>query len=208
MKVFLGPYTNWVGPYQIADWLQVFGVSKDRCHELGEKLSKTWVNDVCQWIENRKHRRIKVRIDRYDTWNIDSTLSFIMVPLLKQLHETKHGAPFVDDEDVPEHLRSTACAPKENEWDTDENHFKRFDWLLEELIWTFEQLSPNCDGEQKFFSGDSDIQFNKIEGSDLYSMDRGPKDTFKMDHDGLNAYKARIQKGCELFGKYLQGLWD
>jgi hypothetical protein len=208
MKVFIGPYVNWIGPYQIAGWLQHVGVSEERCHELGEKLANTWVKPVCEWIHGHQHRKVKVKLHRYDTWNMDSTLSHIVLPMLKQLHATKHGAPSVDDEDVPEHLRSTSAPPRENEWDTDENHFKRFDWLLEELIWTFEQLHPECDGESKFFSGDSDIQFNKIEGSDLYSMDRGPKDTFKMDQEGLNAYKARIQKGCELFGKYLQGLWD
>ncbi len=44
---------------------------------------------------------------------MDYTLSHIVVPMLKQLKETKHGAPFVDDEDVPEELKSTSAPPKE-----------------------------------------------------------------------------------------------
>jgi len=30
----------------------------------------------------------------------------------------------------------------------------------------------------------------------------------KVDRVGLDAYEARVQKGCELFGKYFQALWD
>jgi hypothetical protein len=32
--------------------------------------------------------------------------------MLKQLNATKQGAPLVEDEDVPEHLRSTAAPAK------------------------------------------------------------------------------------------------
>ena len=53
---------------------------------------------------------------------MDHTLAMIIVPMLKQLKETKHGAPFVDDEDVPEELKSTSAPAKENDWDTDDNH--------------------------------------------------------------------------------------
>ena len=63
-------------------------------------------------------RKIVIHIDDYDTWSMDHTLAPIIAPMLKQLKATKHGAPFVDDEDVPEHLRSTNAKPKENKWDT------------------------------------------------------------------------------------------
>jgi len=65
-----------------------------------------------------------IRIDPWDTWNMAHTLADIIHPMLKQLHKTNHGAPYTDDEDVPEHLRSTNAKPKKNEWDTDSNHFK------------------------------------------------------------------------------------
>jgi len=83
-------------------------------------------------------REIKVEIDPYDTWSLYHNLAYIIHPLLIQLKDNKQGAPFVDDEDVPEHLRSTAAAPKENEWDTDSLHFVRWDWVLDEMIWAFE----------------------------------------------------------------------
>jgi len=55
-----------------------------------------------------------VKIDRWDTWSMDHTLAHIIITMLKQLKETKHGAPCTDDEDVPEYLRSHMAQPKEN----------------------------------------------------------------------------------------------
>jgi hypothetical protein len=67
----------------------------------------------------------------------------------------KHGAPFVDDEDVPDHLKSTAAPAKENEWDTDANHFARWDWVLDEMIFAFECKTDDS-WEEAFRSGEHD----------------------------------------------------
>jgi hypothetical protein len=45
-------------------------------------------------------------ISRYHSANVET------------IKKDKHGAPFVDDEDVPEELKSTSAPPKENEYDT------------------------------------------------------------------------------------------
>jgi hypothetical protein len=209
MKVTLGPYRDWIGPYQIADWLQKVGVSEDRCYKFGEWLSNTWVNAACTWVHSKKHRTIKVKIDRWDSWSADCTMSTIIAPLLKQLHETKHGAPCTDDEDVPEGLglRSTECAPKENEWDTDENHFRRFDWILEEIIWAHTQLHSDTDWESQYHTGNIDIQFKTAENG-MSEMINGPNDTHVFDHEGWKAHSTRIDNGLRLFGKYYRALWD
>ena len=55
----------------------------------------------------RKNRKIKVLIDKYDTWGMDYTLAYIIHPLLVQLKESMLVSPFIDDEDVLEILRST-----------------------------------------------------------------------------------------------------
>jgi len=102
MKVYIGPYRNWWGPYQLADLLKHVGVSEGRCFKIGEYLSHTWVNTVCEKIHEKiKKQKIEVRIDKYDTWSMDHTLSYIILPMLKQLRATKHGSPFTDDDDVP-----------------------------------------------------------------------------------------------------------
>ena len=141
MKVKMGPYKNWIGPYQLADLLQKVGVSEDRCGKLGKWLADTQLSTFCNWIDNKRLRNIQVRIDKYDTWSMDSTLAYIILPMLKQIKETKHGAPNIDDKDVPKKLRSTSAPVKENEWDTDDNWFDRWDWVLDEMIWTFSQVN-------------------------------------------------------------------
>lgn len=85
----------------------------------------------------KKHKY--VHIDYWDTWSMDITLAPIIHPMLIQLKKTQHGAPYTDDDDVPEELRSTSARPKENEWDTDEFHFERWDWILDEMIFAFDQ---------------------------------------------------------------------
>lgn len=144
------------------------------------------IEDGLQWLYNHTinlildniPRKIKVRIDRYDTWSMDETLTLIILPMLHQLKEQKIGAPFVDDEDVPEDIRSTNAKPKENEYDTDEFWFKRWDWVIDEMIWSFE--------------------YNKlcIDSNDVY------------DDPHYKEKCERMNKGFILFGKYYGGLWS
>lgn len=142
-------------------------------------------------------RQIEIRIDPFDTWSADHTLALIIVPMLKQLKTTKQGAPLVDDEDVPEHLRSTAAAPKENNWDIDANHFKRWDWVMDEMIWAMEQVIKDDDGQ---FYDHSEVNEEADFNTQLHQI--------KIDREGLQQYHERMQKGCLLFGKYFQSLWD
>jgi len=169
------------------------------------------------WVGERIYPRIEyVKIDRWDTWSMDHTLGQIALPMLKQLKAAKHGAPFVDDEDVPDELKSTSAPPKENEWDTDENHFKRWDWAMDEMIFAFE--CKNDDSWQDAFrSGEHDITWVPVDrdGNEVakgehkyYQMGKGPNDTYKCDYEGMKKVEERIQNGFRLFGKYYQALWD
>ncbi len=216
MKIHLGPYINWIGPYQIADKLQKLGLSEDRCYAIGEWLADTWLTKACEWVHSKRKRKQKIRIDRYDTWNMDSTLALIVLPMLKQLKRDKHGAPLVEDRDVPEHLRSTATPSKENEYDLDDNHFKRWDWVLDEMIWAFEQMQPDCDWEAQFHSGVKDTVWvvettphpQTGEMRTTRRLEKGPNDTSHFDKEGYLAHSARIDNGLRLFGTYFRALWD
>jgi hypothetical protein len=171
------------------------------------------------WVLDRVHPKIEyVKIDRWDTWSMDHTLAPIILPMLKQLQKTKHGSPSVDDEDVPEGLglRSTEAPAKENEWDTDENWFKRWDWVLDEMIFAF-TCKVDDSWENEFRSGvhdyvhvPVDVHGNEVaKGEHKYwQMKDGPKNTYKCDYEGMRVVEARIQNGFRLFGKYYQSLWD
>ena len=149
-----------------------------------------------------KERKVNIRIDKWDTWNMDHTLALIVHPMLVQLKATKHGAAsMVDDEDVPQELRSTSAPPVENAWDTDDNLFKRWDWVMDEMIWAFsEQISE--DGDSIFFD------YSDVEDNDAEAWDPERYKKIKIDRDGLKAYQNRKQNAFRLFGKYYQNLWD
>jgi hypothetical protein len=152
-----------------------------------------------------------VKIDRYDTWSMDHTLADIILPMLNQLQKDKHGAPFVDDGDVPEELKSTSAPPKENEWDIDENHFKRWDYIVGEMIFAFECKSDDT-WEEKFRSGEFDkktvaCKWDENGKATMYQWVDGPKHTYTLDIDGMQEVQKRITNGFRLFGKYYEGLW-
>ncbi len=202
MKVYLSKYRyHWISPYTVLEkvffWREI---------DYDEPIIDKWSDrlaPICQGIQKVLdfiHPKINyVKIDRWDTWSMDYTLSFIVVPMLKQLKETKHGAPFVDDEDVPEELKSTSAPPKENDYDTDENHFKRWDWVLDEMLWSFEQ-NLDTNSEEKFFDHAEWDEKVKDFNKNLHKI--------KIDQEGLKVHQDRKKNGFRLFGKYYQGLWD
>ncbi len=208
MKVYISNYRNhWLSPYTILErvlfWLDWDNISYD------EPWVERWSNrlepacKVLQWVSERvRPRHEYVKIDRWDTWSMDSTLAMIVLPMLKQLHETKYGAPNVDDDDVPVKLKSTSAPAKENEWDIDDNHFARWDYVLAEMIWAFEQKVRD-DDESEFFdhSECGDVK-DFIKDTNEY-LSRS-----KVDWDGLKRHQERKANGFRLFGKYYQNLWD
>jgi hypothetical protein len=175
--------------------------------EKTDEVIQGFYNVTINKLVKYRKQKIKVRIDDYDTWNMDHTLAHIILPMLRQLKETKHGSPSVDDEDVPEHLRSTAAPPKKNEWDTDENFFKRWDYVLDEMIYTFEcEVDDNWDSQ--FHSGNIDFKFIKEETGDMHRLEKGPNDTHVFDEDSYTQAMNRRNKAMLLFGKYYHSLWD
>lgn len=230
------PRYHWVSPYTVLDYA-FFWTDWSKCHrdtrirsleeerkwierpDWVEKWSDrlTPVSVAIQWVLDRIHPEIKyIKVDGWDTWSMDHTLSPIILPMLKQLQATKHGAPFVDDEDVPEALKSTSAPPKENEWDTDDNHFKRWDWVLDEMIFAF-TCKVDDSWEDAYREGDIDLVWIPVDAAGnvvpkgdhkYHRMDRGPNDTYKCDYEGMKVVEARIQNGFRLFGKYYQALWD
>ena len=219
MKVYISKYRDhWLSPYTICEkicWWREIDYDEpwvQRVVKILDPVMGVW-RDFLDFV----HPRIEyVKIDRYDTWSMDTTLTPIILPMLKQLNETKHGAPNTDDEDVPPNLRSTtksAQKAKKESWDTDGNHFKRWDWIMDEMIWAFEQLADNS-WEDQYFTGKSDIVWIPSKELDAkgrprtYEMKRSPKDTRKWDKKGYAKHNARIDNGLRLFGKYFRALWD
>jgi hypothetical protein len=205
MKIYISKYrSHWISPYTILEKVCFWEKDKDVFYNLEDKPDhkyEKWVNfldPICNGLLkflNFVHPKIEyVKIDYYDTWNMDTTLAIIILPMLKQLKETKHGSQIVDLEDVPEELR---CNNHE-EWDQqkcfdfynehevkegDRDVHARWNWVMDEMIWAFEQICDN-DNDKEFYSGEH------------------------FDVEGYQKHHDRINNGTRLFGKYYRGLWD
>jgi len=244
MKVYIGGYHHHWNTQELERWWyrtrydkydwEVSKKERDKYDNAFEKFSDICRDYVCRpvnWFKNLFPRISYIKIDNYDTWSADSTLAPIILPMLKQLHEKKHGAPMTEDADVPEFLRSTAAKPKETEWDTDEFHFARWDWIMMEMIFAFEQLVKEDQGEDDYRTGHADLlwqaydaQGEKIgepyglgekpkdvdgnENVSYFQLVEGPRYTQVTDFDGLKKHWDRIQNGLRLFGTYYRALWD
>jgi hypothetical protein len=199
MKVHIGPYKSdlipvhsWERKYEFMRYEQTdnyFFAEKDYLwydklvFGFFDKLSSL-VKPINRWSNSRK-RKINIRIDNYDVWSADHTLALIIHPVLVKLKKQKHGSPLVDDSDVPDYLKSTASPPKENEWDTDNNHHVRWEYVLDEMIWAFEQCTHEDNNDDQFYPNSDQVY-----------------------EEGMKSHYKRISNGHRLFAKYYQGLWD
>lgn len=169
------------------------------------------------WLNKQKQKipREMVKIDRWDTWSMDHTLAPIILPMLKQLKETKQGSQIVDLEDVPEYMRTTTTEDWDSQTcfdfyheDTEKRQYDvhdRWDWVMGEMIFAFESYSN--DWEDKYHMGVHDIRWKKLENG-MSQMEHGPDHTHHWDIEGWQAESKRIDNGLRLFGKYFRGLWD
>ena len=223
MKIYLSKYRDhWISPYTILekvlfwkDWENISYKTPwvEKWSNILLPLSKAY-----RAVMDTIHPRVKyVKIDYWDVWSMDNTLSPIILPMLKKLKEIKHGSGFIDLEDVPEHLRATNTEDydsqevfefyNENVPDGPDIH-KRYEWALDEMIWAFEQLNDER-WEDQYWKTRPEIDL------DEYPEDEGKtfvpvrwKVEGVCDWEGRANHQRRIDNGLRLFGKYYQTLWD
>lgn len=243
MKVYLGKPNSWFGPYQLAeklcfwakgidgsyrgkpDWVHNFGewlaygsVEPDpkpgQVYDLcGKDRKATLLHKFLLWFDKKKFQVEYVKIDRWDTWSVDTQLAKIILPMLKQLKDTKHGSFYVEDCDVPENLWYTNHETWENqqtfdfyeEIDSYDQLEARCDWIFSEVIHSFEAIL-DMSWQDDYRSGTPSFKLKKLENGNSQLIEE-PSD-YKVDTVGINKEFARIENGFRLFGKYYQNLWD
>lgn len=135
MKIYIGNYKSWIGPQQLADLFRYVGVGEETREKIGDYFNDGWVRKVCEYIYSKRERTIKIKLHDFDTWNLDSTLAFIIAPCLKQLKETNHGSPSgIENSDVSEELKS-------DQYGVRKNLHQQWSYILDEMIWTFESIN-------------------------------------------------------------------
>lgn len=229
MKIKIGPYRSDLIP--VRRWEKNYEIwSSKGLYYLDEEDYK-WYDKIAfgffdgldklfrpinRWSNDRK-RKIKVHVDYYDIWSADHTLAMIIAPTLKKLKEHQHGYPHVDNEDVPEELRFELTQEEKDNWDgsVDSKHEARWAWILDEMIWAFEQHADPSDGEEQFYHNvdQLDMIWTPIEGkkaSELsFNHQKDPsKPKYWRDDEGIKKHQERKQNGLRLFAKYYECLWD
>ena len=204
--------------YGYCDWKE----SNTKFEKFLEKIESTirwFYNNTINYIVKHRKRKISVRIDREDTWSMDHTLAYIILPMLKQLKATKHGSPYVEPEDVPEHMRlteretavfdhgsydKTLNATDEEIDAASEKFHAQWVWVLDQMIWSFEQ---EIDIKAGYCYYDPYEPGEIVEGDSLFSEEDRLK-MGKFNPEKCKTFNERKQLGFTLFGKYYQGLWD
>ena len=208
MKIYTNkPKDNWLSPYTIIEkvifWREI-DYDEPFVNNILKYTKLGWFCDKLHTIRSFINRDIKyIHIDPWDAWSLEHTLSPIILPILQELKRVKHGAPFIADEDVPKRLRVGAKGTGNPDVhklfeDNDNTFFERYDYILDEMIWTFTQLSMD-DHEAPFY--------DHTESSKEPDLNKSIR-KLKVDRKGLAAHNTRINNGLRLFGKYYRSLWD
>lgn len=240
MRVIIGPYRNsWVSTQSVwRRWIEYnhkgksyYEVEEEDYTKWDKRIEKVldrfydWVLEPLNKVFFSKlKRKVKVRIDYYDTWSMDHTLAPIILPMLKQLKATKHGSPYVDQEDLPEEMRLNERELKvfnDGHWDKSLNvteeeteaaskkFFAQFDWVLDQMIWSFEQILEEDEGRKNYYDPYlPDEPLEERESNFDWETPEWRRAMGKFNSEKQKAYAAKKQFGFTMFGKYFQSLWD
>ncbi len=147
-------------------------------------------------------------MEKVEVFELYASLAPIILNALIEFNETKFSAAAVDDEDVPENLKSTSAPPKENGW-ADDNWFARWDYVLNEMIFAFQSIVDHTESmyHDDYWEGEMDVSIEPIDESDLFEFKKGPNHSRTFLKEKYAKIDERIQNGLMLFGKYYRNLW-
>jgi len=146
MKVSLKRLPSWFGPYHLVDsipFLKLF-YTQEELDTFAEKVDNSIFNRIFEKIYdfriklNEKLNRVEV--PSFVTADVEVYLAKIIVPVLKIYLNTKTGSPEVSDDGVPNYLKSVNSY-KETEDSVDSNWHARWDYVLNEMIISFEAVA-------------------------------------------------------------------
>jgi len=164
-------------------------------------------------------RTISVQVDKYDTYSLDDTLSYIILPLLHQLRHNMQGVPseFGDvgggEGDSQQCFEFYSDTYKES---FDESCTQWYE-ILDKMIWSFQQMALE-DYESLYHHGKPNYEWVETDTSMINPIsgklervtelvDKNPSEHW-YDLNGHNMHEDRIQEGIDLFAKYFRSLWD
>lgn len=92
---------------------------------------------------NKSNRRkIKVHVDRYDTFSLDHTLALVILPCLIQLRKSQQGIPVVKDTEGDPNQESFDFGDDLESMQYEKNT-QAWNEIMDKIIWSFQQLTIN-----------------------------------------------------------------
>lgn len=88
-----------------------------------------------------------IRVDNFDAWNADYTMSIVIHNVLKELLRQDSGTGYMHIEDVSEEFLNEWKGDGKNPGGYSTNAWK---WMIKEIIW-----ATNPDWEDEYFTSDS-----------------------------------------------------
>jgi len=144
MKILKSNYRNfWLSPHTILERV-LFWKTEDEIYEIEVPA---WLENICQGLYkvlNTLFPRINyIKIDDFDTWSADITMASVIHPILVELRKVHNSSGIVDNEDVPDRIKSMNAPRVETEYDIDDFYHDRWQYVLDEMIFTFDVLKSD-----------------------------------------------------------------
>lgn len=143
---------------------------------------------IGRYPKGENERKVNIRIDNYDLWNLDHTLALVIHPALVKFRENLVATPATEGADGPEGVVD----------ETGDFSEKRWEHIIDEMIFAFESLAKADWEEQYYDYGDVSETIDLI---NTFSA-------VKYDKEGWKKHNERIDNGLRLFGKYYRALWN
>lgn len=157
--------------------------------------------EIGPYPEGDEERGVSIQIDDYDVWSAYETIALVVAPLLRKLKQKKQGSPLVDLEDVPESLRGSGGE--------DGGIHKRWEWVLDEIIWSFENIGEDPDVDVEWAEGPEHGKEHMRGNTKTYTWDMIPEPKAWEEYQKQTAeLEKRVDNGLRLFAKYMRSMWD
>ena len=176
--------------------------------------------NIGRYPKGNSKRRIKIEVDNFDSWSLDSTMSWIILPVLIQLKYSMQGVPADFTKAIGNDVDGNYCFDfiKDDEDEVFNKGCEAWETAIDKMIWSFYQLSLDDEFDSKYHHGRMETEWkesdhtypNPITGKiekTFEMIDKNPDDHW-YDRVGHELHEKRIQEGLDLFAKYYRALWD
>lgn len=165
-----------------------------------------WFRDVKYWLK-KQHQKLTTGFPHEESWDFRHASAKWMVPRLKHFKKEAGSFPsrLIEDGELDtSHLLEGDDPDYEKNWEVrSESGIKKWHGILDEIIWSFENLDNAPDPVKP---KDWDPRCNMIKYDDG-SVEYEHLDKREWDFSPLKEHDEKVKKGLRLFAEHYHDLW-